>query len=165
MATGRSRACINCQSLKARCDLAEQTLAEKRAAVAQSGRKSVKRQRRTSDVKFGAKRNKEKEDESEDEEEEVVAPKPGLRFVPFEPSTESVAQVLDRCLGEIVNSLDRNTAAVSRMGKDLRDLSGHLDESFAVLRTLATSLAKRALNEDEERRLDKRKGRAVEGNE
>ena len=80
--------------------------------------------------------------------------RPRVRFVPPTSSTtqEPFVQTFKRCMGNIVKALDRNMAAVTRMSVDLQDLSGHLDESFEVLRTLGTALANRALNEDDNRR-------------
>ena len=157
-AKGRSKACISCQTLKARCDLSDRILAEKRSATSQAGRKASKRRRKSMVIWSDDEEEQEEsqgEGEGEGKKENLkLVIRPRVRFVPPTSSTtqEPFVQTFKRCMGNIVKALDRNMAAVTRMSVDLQDLSGHLDESFEVLRTLGTALANRALNEDDNRR-------------
>ncbi|KAI6110844.1 hypothetical protein EDD16DRAFT_1707184 [Pisolithus croceorrhizus] len=64
------------------------------------------------------------------------------------PHQDPLAEVLDCQLGEIVDAIQRNTAAVESMSKEVKDLSRVLEESFEVLKTATTSLVNQAMNDD-----------------
>ena len=154
-AKGRSKACIPCQTLKARCDLSERIMAEKRLATSQGGRKTSKCRRKSIIIKSDDEEEQEEKEESQEgegkQENLKLVIKPRVHFAPS-TTQESFAQLFDRRMGDIVKALDRNTAAVNRMCVDFKDLSGHLDESFEVLRALGTALANQALNEGDDMR-------------
>ncbi|KIK22999.1 hypothetical protein PISMIDRAFT_11258 [Pisolithus microcarpus 441] len=48
--------------------------------------------------------------------------------------TDSMAEVLDRRLGEVVKLLQKNNTAITTLAGDVWDLSGVLEESFEALR-------------------------------
>ena len=150
------------------------------SASSQAGRKSSKRRRKNMVIRSDDEEDQEEESQGDGEEKQEnlkLIIKPRVHFAPSTLSTppatqESFSPMFDRRMEDIIKALDRNTAAVNRMGDivtaldrnttavnrmrvDFKDLSGHLDESFEVLRTLGTALANRALNEDDDTRRNK----------
>lgn len=114
--TGRSKSCIRCQKLKAKCDLATRTTdTEKRPIDPTSPRKS-KTSVEVVDVDDG-------DDEGMEDtpEAEVINQPRVLRMLP--PCKASVAEVLDRRLGEIVDLMKKNNAAVESLTSKVRDFT------------------------------------------
>ena len=155
-------------------------MVEKQSASSQAGRKSSKRRRKNMDIKSGDDEDQEEESQGDGEEKQEnlkLIIKPQVHFAPSMLSTpptmqESFSPLFDRRMKDIIKALDRNTVVVNRMGDivttldcntivvnwmrvDFKDLSGHLDESFEVLRTLGTALVNRALNEDDDTQRNK----------
>ncbi|KIK17775.1 hypothetical protein PISMIDRAFT_14861 [Pisolithus microcarpus 441] len=64
------------------------------------------------------------------------------------PHKDSMAEVLDRRLGEVVKLLQKNNTAITTLAGDVRDLSGFLEESFEALKTMTTALVSQAQNAD-----------------
>ncbi|KIK16757.1 hypothetical protein PISMIDRAFT_15612 [Pisolithus microcarpus 441] len=75
---------------------------------------------------------------------ETVSRPQVLRTLP--PHKDSMAEVLDRRLGEVVKLLQKNNTAIATLAGDVRDLSGVLEESFEALKTATTALVSRAQN-------------------
>ncbi|KIK27116.1 hypothetical protein PISMIDRAFT_8611 [Pisolithus microcarpus 441] len=150
--TGRSKSCVRCQKLKAKCDLTTRTMdMEKRPVEVTSPRGGEKwKQHRKSkastkviiDVDDG-------DDEAMEDtpDVEMVSCPWVLRTLP--PRKDSVAEVLDRRLGEVVKLLQKNNTAIETLAGDIRDLSGVLEESFEALKTATMALVSWAQNAKE----------------
>ncbi|KIK15000.1 hypothetical protein PISMIDRAFT_16844 [Pisolithus microcarpus 441] len=61
---------------------------------------------------------------------------------------DSVAEVLNRRLGEVVKLLQKNNTAIVTLARDVQDLSGVLEESFKALKTATMALVSWAQNAD-----------------
>ncbi|KIK15457.1 hypothetical protein PISMIDRAFT_16509 [Pisolithus microcarpus 441] len=150
--TGRSKSCVRCQKLKAKCDLTTRPMdSEKRPVEATSPRGGEKwKQHRKSkasteivvDVDDG-------DDEAMEDTPDVktVSRPRVLRTLP--PRKDSVAEVLDRRLGEVVKLLQKNNNTIVTLAGDVQDLSGVLEESFEALKTTTMALVSRAQNADD----------------
>ncbi|KIK10630.1 hypothetical protein PISMIDRAFT_20218 [Pisolithus microcarpus 441] len=133
--TGRSKSCIQCQKLKAKCNLTTWTTDMEKRPVEASTEVIV-------DVDDG-------DDEAMEDtpDVEMVSRPRVLRTLP--PRKDSVAEVLDRRLGEVVKLLQKNNTAIETLAGDVRDLSGVLEESFEALKTAMTALVSQAQNAEE----------------
>ncbi|KIK12268.1 hypothetical protein PISMIDRAFT_18856 [Pisolithus microcarpus 441] len=150
--TGRSKSCVRCQKLKAKCDLTTWTTdTEKRPVDMTSPRGGEKWKRHRK-----SKASTEVVIDVDDGDDEVMEDTPDvetvsrpqvLRMLP--PRKDSVAEVLDRRLGEVVKLLQKNNNAIATLAGDVQDLSGVLEESFEALKTTTTALVSRAQNADD----------------
>ncbi|KIK27111.1 hypothetical protein PISMIDRAFT_8602 [Pisolithus microcarpus 441] len=61
---------------------------------------------------------------------------------------DSVAEVLNRRLGEVMKLLQKNNTAITTLARDVQDLSGVLEESFEALKTTTMALVIQAQNAD-----------------
>ncbi|KIK24156.1 hypothetical protein PISMIDRAFT_10419 [Pisolithus microcarpus 441] len=119
--TGRSKSCVRCQKLKAKCDLTTQMMdTEKRPVEVTSpcGGEKRKRHRKSKasteviiDVDDG-------DDEAMEDtpDVEMVSRPRVLRTLP--PRKDSVAEVLDRRLGEVVKLLQKNNTTIETLAGD-----------------------------------------------
>ncbi|KIK12470.1 hypothetical protein PISMIDRAFT_18715 [Pisolithus microcarpus 441] len=136
--TGRSKSCVRCQKLKAKCDLTTRTTdTEKRAVEVTSPRGGEKRKRHRK-----SKASTEVIVDVDDGDDEAMEDTPDVEM-------DSMAEVLDRRLGEVVKLLQKNNTAIETLAGDIRDLSGVLEESFEALKTATTVLVSRAQNAEE----------------
>ncbi|KAI6017911.1 hypothetical protein EDC04DRAFT_2902361 [Pisolithus marmoratus] len=78
---------------------------------------------------------------------EIILKAQTLHMLP--PHQDSVAEVLDRHLREIMQVIDKNMVAVKASTKDTQDLTRVLEESFEVLRTMTTLLVNHAMDKDD----------------
>ncbi|KIK19094.1 hypothetical protein PISMIDRAFT_13920 [Pisolithus microcarpus 441] len=78
---------------------------------------------------------------------ETVSHPQVLRTLP--PHKDSVAEVLDRRLGEVMKLLQKNNTAIVTLAGDVWDLSGVLEESFKALKTMTMALVSQAQNADD----------------
>ncbi|KIK20001.1 hypothetical protein PISMIDRAFT_13264 [Pisolithus microcarpus 441] len=62
---------------------------------------------------------------------------------------DSVAEVLDRRLGEVMRLLQKNNTAIKTLAGDVWDLSGVLEELFKALKTATMALVSWAQNAEE----------------
>ncbi|KIK12060.1 hypothetical protein PISMIDRAFT_19020 [Pisolithus microcarpus 441] len=150
--TGRSKSCVWCQKLKAKCDLTTRmTDTEKRPVEVTSPHGGEKRkQHRKSKASTEAIVDVDDGDDEAMEDTpdvEMVSRPQVLRTLP--PRKDSVAKVLDRRLGEVVKLLQKNNTAIATLAGDVRDLSGVLEELFEALKTATTALVSRAQNADD----------------
>ncbi|KAI6160623.1 hypothetical protein EDD17DRAFT_1760786 [Pisolithus thermaeus] len=144
--TGRSKSCVRCQKTKGKCDLNPKAPeSEKPVLTATSPRGGEKRKWRKS-AHFGEPADDEDLDDTPDVEVVSKPRAPRVQALCQDP----LAEVLDRRLGEIVKAIERNTTAVETMSKEVKDLSGVLEESFEILKTATTSLVSRAMNDDDD---------------
>ncbi|KIK17270.1 hypothetical protein PISMIDRAFT_15269 [Pisolithus microcarpus 441] len=147
--TGRSKSCIWCQKLKAKCDLTTRTMdTEKRPVDTMSpqGGEKWKRHRKSkasTEVIVDVDNGDDEVMEDTPDVEMVSCPRV-LRTLP--PRKDSVAKVLDRRLGEVVKLLQKNNTAIATLAGDVWDLSGVLEESFKALKTAMTALVSWAQN-------------------
>ncbi|KIK23925.1 hypothetical protein PISMIDRAFT_10542 [Pisolithus microcarpus 441] len=150
--TGRSKSCVRCQKLKAKCDLTTRTTdTEKRPVEVTSPRGGEKRKRHrkskaSTKVIVDMDDGDDKAMEDTPDVEMVSRPRV-LRTLP--PRKDSVAKVLDRRLGEVVKLLQKNNTAIETLARDVWDLSGVLEELFEALKTATTALVSRAQNAEE----------------
>ncbi|KIK19104.1 hypothetical protein PISMIDRAFT_13934 [Pisolithus microcarpus 441] len=150
--TGRSKSCVQCQKLKAKCDLTTQmTDTEKRPVDMTSprGGEKWKRHRKSKALMEVVIDMDDRDDEAMEDtpDVETVSCPRVLRTLP--PCKDSVAEVLDRRLGEVVKLLQKNNNAIATLAGDVRDLSGVLEESFKALKTATMALVSWAQNADD----------------
>ncbi|KIK12409.1 hypothetical protein PISMIDRAFT_18768 [Pisolithus microcarpus 441] len=133
--TGRSKSCVQCQKLKAKCDLTTRTTDTEKRLVEASTEVIV-------DVDNG-------DDEAMEDtpDVEMVSRPRVLRTLP--PWKDSVAEVLNRRLGEVVKLLQKNNTTIETLAGDVWDLSGVLEELFEALKTATMALVSRAQNAEE----------------
>ncbi|KIK13054.1 hypothetical protein PISMIDRAFT_18253 [Pisolithus microcarpus 441] len=125
------KSCIQCQKLKAKCDLITQTMdMEKRPVQTMSPQGDV-----------------------DDGDNEVMEDTLDVRTVSCPrvlrtllPQKDSVAKVLDRRLREVMKLLQKNNTTIKTLARDVWDLSGVLEESFEALKTVMTALVSWAQN-------------------
>ncbi|KIK19889.1 hypothetical protein PISMIDRAFT_13373 [Pisolithus microcarpus 441] len=147
--TGRSKSCVWCQKLKAKCDLTTQTMdTEKRLVEVTSPHGGEKRKRHqkskaSTEVIVDMDDGDDKAMEDTPDVETVSRPQV-LRTLP--PWKDSVAKVLNRRLGEVMRLLQKNNTAIETLARDVQDLSGVLEESFKALKTTMTALVSWAQN-------------------
>ncbi|KIK22865.1 hypothetical protein PISMIDRAFT_11326 [Pisolithus microcarpus 441] len=65
------------------------------------------------------------------------------------PRKDSMAEVLNRRLGEVMRLLQKNNTAIETLARDVWDLSGVLEESFKALKTMTMALVSQAQNADD----------------
>ncbi|KIK20340.1 hypothetical protein PISMIDRAFT_13094 [Pisolithus microcarpus 441] len=133
--TGRSKSCVWCQKLKAKCDLTTQTMDTEKRLVEASTEVII---------------------DMDDGDDEAMEDTPDVEMVSCPrvlrtllPRKDSVAEVLDRRLGEVVKLLQKNNTTIETLAGDVRDLSGVLEESFEALKTATTALVSQAQNAKE----------------
>ncbi|KAI6094861.1 hypothetical protein EDD16DRAFT_1720030 [Pisolithus croceorrhizus] len=144
--TGCSKSGIQCQKTKGKCDLNPKVPeSEKPASTVMSPQGGEKRKWRKS-AHFGEPADDEDLDDTADVK---VISKPHPPCVQS-PHQDPLAEVLDCWLGEIINVIQRNTAAVESMLKEVKDLSRVLEELFEILKTMTTSL----INQDSSKPLE-----------
>ncbi|KIK14135.1 hypothetical protein PISMIDRAFT_17505 [Pisolithus microcarpus 441] len=147
--TGCSKSCVRCQKLKAKCDLiTRMTDTEKRPVDTMSPRGGEKRKRHRK-----SKASTEIVVDVDDRDDKAMEDTPDVKTVSrprvlrmLLPCKDSVAEVLDRRLGEVVKLLQKNNTAIATLARDVWDLSGVLEESFEALKTAMTALVSRAQN-------------------
>ncbi|KIK17806.1 hypothetical protein PISMIDRAFT_14837 [Pisolithus microcarpus 441] len=61
---------------------------------------------------------------------------------------DSMAEVLNRRLGEVMKLLQKNNTAIETLAKDIWDLSRVLEESFEALKAVMMTLVNHAQNEE-----------------
>ncbi|KIK15827.1 hypothetical protein PISMIDRAFT_16252 [Pisolithus microcarpus 441] len=147
--TGRSKSCIWCQKLKAKCDLITWMMdTEKRPVETtspQGGEKWKHHRKSKASMEVVVDVDDGDDEEMEDTlDVEMVSHPRVLRTLP--PHKDSVAEVLDQRLGEVMRLLQKNNTAIETLAGDVQDLSGVLEELFKALKTVMMALVSQAQN-------------------
>ncbi|KIK14265.1 hypothetical protein PISMIDRAFT_17414 [Pisolithus microcarpus 441] len=122
LGAGHSKSCVQCQKLKAKCDLNTQAMDLEKRLVEASIEVII---------------------DMDDGDDEAMEDTLDVKM------KDSVAEVLDRRLGEVVRLLQKNNTAIETLAGDVQDLSGVLEESFEALKTATTALVRWAQNTEE----------------
>ncbi|KIK11906.1 hypothetical protein PISMIDRAFT_19134 [Pisolithus microcarpus 441] len=150
--TGHSKSCVQCQKLKAKCDLTIQPMdSEKRPVEAMSPRGGEKQKQHQK-----SKASTEVVVDVDNGDDEVMEDTPDVKPVScpwvlrtLPPHKDSVAEVLDRRLREVMKLLQKNNTAIETLAGDVQDLSGVLEELFEALKTATMALVSWAQNTEE----------------
>ncbi|KIK20366.1 hypothetical protein PISMIDRAFT_13048 [Pisolithus microcarpus 441] len=134
--TGHSKSCVWCQKLKAKCDLITWMMDMEKRPVEMTSPRGGEKQK----CHRKSKALMEVVIDMDDGDDEAMEDTPDVE------TKDSVAEVLDRRLGEVVKLLQKNNTAIETLARDVQDLSGVLEESFEALKAVMMALVSRAQN-------------------
>ncbi|KIK15364.1 hypothetical protein PISMIDRAFT_16551 [Pisolithus microcarpus 441] len=151
MARLNERQCWQCLALQQEIKAEEWRKAEEAKRVCRE--QEAKAQKKAEEKKRIRELEAEYVDDRDDEamedtlDIETVSCPQVLRMLP--PQKDSMTEVLDRRLGEVMKLLQKNNTTIETLAKDIWDPSRVLEESFEALKATTTTLVNQAQNEED----------------